>query len=132
MKTLPTSFRSDDFQFEQLAREGMVVLFRKSKPEFPKHCYEVVVLHESKDHLGPRGNLILAAECMPQNEKWGEQGWSYRDKEDAEAKFRGLIESKHEALCGYPEPSNRLHASKLMGAPKGQPVTKNKTLPNLP
>ncbi len=34
MKTLPETFRSDDFEFQQLRREGMVALFRKSKPEF--------------------------------------------------------------------------------------------------
>ena len=65
------------------------VCFRKSK-----RSYEVVVLHESQDHIGSRGNLILAAECMPQNEKWGEQGWSYRDKKDAWAKFRSVIETR--------------------------------------
>ena len=102
MKILPTTFGSDDFDFEQLAREGKVAFFRKSKPEFANISYEVVVIHESKDHIGPRGNQILAAECMPQNEKWGEQGWSYRDKPDAEAKFRGLVASKHEALYDYP------------------------------
>ena len=111
MRILRTTFRSDDFDFEQLAREGMAVLFRKSKPEFSNISYEAVVLHESKDHLGPRGNLILAAECMPQNEKWGEQGWSYRDKEDAEVKFRG-ISLRHSALCDYPEPSNGFQPAK--------------------
>jgi hypothetical protein len=113
MKILPTTFRTDDFDFEQLAREGMVALFRKSKPQFSNVSYEVVVLHESQDHIGPRGNLILAAECMPQNEKWGEQGWSYRDKADAEAKFRGLISSRHEALYDYPESSNGFHSAKV-------------------
>jgi hypothetical protein len=103
MKTLPETFRRDDFDFEQLAREGMVVLFRKSKPEFANISYEVVVLHESADHLGPRGNLILAAECMPQNEKWGQEGWSYRDEDDAWAKFRGLVESRKGAPYAYPE-----------------------------
>ena len=112
MKTLPTAFRNDDFDFEQLAREGTVVLLRKSKAGFANISYEVVVIHESKDHLGPRGNLILAAECMPQNEKWGEQGWSYRDKDDAWRKFRGLIASKKGAPCDYPSPRNGFHARK--------------------
>ena len=103
MKTLPTTFRSDGFDFEQLVREGMVVLFRKSKPEFANISYEVVVLHESQDHLGPRGNLILPAECMPQNEKWGQEGWSYRDEEDAWAKFRGLVEARKGSAYAYPE-----------------------------
>ena len=93
------------FDFEQLAREGMVALFRKSKPEFSNISYEVVVLHESKDHIGPHGNLILAAECMPQNEKWGEQGWSYRDEEDAWRKFRSVIESKQELEKDQLEPA---------------------------
>ena len=102
MKPLPETFRRDDFDFEQLAREGMVVLLRKSKPEFANISYEVVVLHESSDHLGPRGNLILAAECMPQNEKWGQEGWSYRDQDDAWAKFRGLVESRKGSPDAYP------------------------------
>jgi hypothetical protein len=94
MKILPATFRNHGFDFQQLAREAMVVLLRKTKPQFSNESFEVAILHESSDHLGPRGNLILAAECMPQNEKWGEQGWSYRDKDDAWAKFRSVCQSK--------------------------------------
>lgn len=62
---------------------------------------------------------------MPQNEKWGEQGWSYRDKEDAEAKFRQKadeIDEKNRACYDYPESSKAFHASKSEELPSMTPL----------
>jgi hypothetical protein len=98
MKILPATFRNDGFDFQQLAREGMVVLLRKTKPQFSNESFEVVILHQSPAWINPQGNPVPAAECMPQNEKWGEQGWSYRDKDDAWAKFRSIAVSKDPTL----------------------------------
>jgi hypothetical protein len=98
MKILPATFRSDGFDFQQLAREAMVVLLRKTKPQFSNESFEVVILHQSPAWINPQGNAVPAAECMPRNEKWGEQGWSYRDKEVAWAKFRCVVESKASTL----------------------------------
>ena len=42
-----------------------------------------------------------------------EQGWSYRDEADAEAKFRGLVASRDRALYDYPEHSNGFHSAKV-------------------
>jgi hypothetical protein len=90
MKPLPTTFRSDGFDFQLLLREGDVALLRKTKPGFSFETYEVVILHRTKEHIGPRGNLILASECMPHDERWGTRGWTYSDRVLADRKFYQL------------------------------------------
>ena len=54
---------------------------------------------------------------MPQNEKWGQEGWSYRDEEDAWAKFRGLVESRKGSPYAYPEPRNGFEAGGISQDP---------------
>ena len=73
-----------------MTRERDVALFLKTKPGFSFETFEVVIVQKSRDHVGPRGNLILAGEHMPSSEDWGTKGWSYSDREDAWKKFNEL------------------------------------------
>ena len=88
MKPLPDNFHSDGFDFRILRRGGDVALVVKSKPGGTS-SYEVVRLI----HVPARqmfGRLVPAHEAMPASEQWGQRGWSYPDRDRAEAKYRKL------------------------------------------
>ena len=96
MKKLPTIFRSDNFDFRQLAREGDVALFRKTKqyPSLLLETFEVVIVRKMDDHIGPRGEMISAGEHMPRSEQWGTHGWSLQTLDRAWEKFRALRDER--------------------------------------
>ena len=96
MKKLPTHFRSDDFDFRQIAREGDVALFRKTKqyPSLLLETFEVVIVRKMDDHIGPRGEMISAGEHMPRSEQWGTHGWSLQTLKRAWEKFHEVV-AKH-------------------------------------
>jgi hypothetical protein len=106
MTPLPIAFRSDGFEFEQLAREGDVALFRKTKiykhsaraiknyrqePIFHFETFEVVVVQKMEEHQWPNGDVTPAHEHMPHSEQWATHGWSLQTRERAREKFRELI-----------------------------------------
>ena len=87
MKTLPAEFRSDHFQFLQIAREGDIALFRKTKGKI--ETFEVVIIQHSPEKETPWGHA-QESERMPSNEQWGSCGWSLQTLERAWEKFRSL------------------------------------------
>ena len=89
MNTLPTSFKKNGFDFEQLDRVGNIALFAKSKGKAPS-TFEVVRIG-SHNGFTVMGNVIPPAETYPPSEKWGVDGWSYNDREQAVNKFNALI-----------------------------------------
>ena len=90
MKTLSITNRIDGFEFKLINREGDAALFEKFKPGITTRLFEVVIVQRSADHIGPRGDLILAHEHMPSSEQWGTHGWSYSNLDDAMRKFSAL------------------------------------------
>lgn len=87
---LPDTFRSDGFDFTQLAREGDVVLLRKMKRNI--ETLEVVIVQKMEEHRWPNGDVTPAHEHMPKSELWGTAGWSLITLERAWQKFRELVE----------------------------------------
>lgn len=85
---LPDRFRDHGFDFQVIAKEGLVVLLRKTKKYY--EGYEVVILHEAEAHTWPGGNTTPAHERMPNAAEWGTYGWTYVDSEGAWSKFREL------------------------------------------
>jgi hypothetical protein len=101
MKTLPTAFRHDGFEFTQLERNGQIAIFRKSKPAY--HHYEVVIIQCEQERTFPNGLTTPAHERMPGNEEWGWHGWSCQDFDRAIAKFNSL---RSAAIATLPEKQN--------------------------
>lgn len=89
MKTIPTTFRSDGFDFRQLKREGDVAMFVKGKPTHTRESYEVVIVQ-----IVPTkticGREVLEHEAMPSASDWGVQGWSYMELSAANKRFFSL------------------------------------------
>ena len=106
MIKLPIAFRFDKFEFKQIAREGDVALFRKTKvykrssreikryklaPVFEFETFEVVIVQKMDEHQWPNGDVTPAHEYMPPSEEWGTLGWSLQTRERAWEKFRELV-----------------------------------------
>ena len=88
MTPLPDTFRHDGFDFRLIKRTGAVALLSKSKPA-GHVSYEVVRLVRVAERE-MFGRTIPAHEAMPASEQWGERGWTYCDREQAEKKFSEL------------------------------------------
>jgi len=92
MIPLATTFRSNGFDFVQIAREGDHAIFRKTKPSLPLfETFEVVVIQKMGEHKWPNGNVSPAHEYMPGRYEWGTKGWSCQTLERAREKFRELL-----------------------------------------
>ena len=98
MKTLPTKFGSDGFNFEQLRREGDIAIFVKRKPPFKFKNYEVVIIQKRDAYIWPNGATTPAHEAMPSSRDWGKYGWTFQTLEDCESRFKTLVETQFE--CG--------------------------------
>jgi hypothetical protein len=94
MIRLPVTFQHDTVDFTQIAREGDVALFRKSK-QYPHgslfESYEVVIVQKAKEACWPDGRITPAHEHMPKPELWGAAGWSPMTLDRAWQKFRELV-----------------------------------------
>ena len=99
MKTLSRTFRSDDFDFERLAREGDIALFVKQKPPFKFQNYEVVIIQKRDAYTWPDGQITPAHEAMPSSRDWGKYGWTFQTLEDAELRFKSLIGTQLEGVA---------------------------------
>ena len=93
MITLPTTFRSDGFDFQILSREGEVALLAKKKPKWEFEVYEVVRIQVWPDEW-IKGHFTPEREAIPRSEQWGVYGWSFADLDDARRKFYELVSVK--------------------------------------
>ena len=91
MKILPTTFRSDGFDFALLKRYGDIALLRKTKPRLRFESLEVVVI-QRHNTFEIKGKLIPASEHLPSSGQWGVKGWTYSDRLSADRKFNQLKE----------------------------------------
>jgi len=92
MIPLETEFYSKGFCFKLVRRAGFVALYerwRRSCPEKVIH-YEVVIITPRKSYM-LAGITIPAREYYPSSEEWGSKGWTYRDEDQARAKFVDLL-----------------------------------------
>ena len=96
MKTLPATFGSDGFDFQQLRREGDIAIFVKQKPGFSFKSYEVVIIQKRDAYTWPNGETTPAHEAMPSSRDWGKYGWTYQTLQDVEMPFKTLGETQFE------------------------------------
>lgn len=92
-KRLPPEFRSGDFTFRQLKREGAIVLFEKSKPSHSRKTFEIVVIQEHPERI-LFGKSYSPKEALPRSESWGQLGWTFTDLSGAESRFALLSEHR--------------------------------------
>ena len=96
MNTLQATFTYDGFAFRLLKRAGNVALFEKRKPSQSRESFEVIIVQQHPAET-ICGRNYPARESMPPSEAWGTAGWTCTTLDDAESKFRALVESAQEA-----------------------------------
>lgn len=92
----PLEFAHDGFTFRQVAREGMVALYEKSRsPESVKRfeLVELQVLPAQKLF----GKEYPARGSYPRSEQWGEHGWTFLDLPSAQEAMRWLLGARPKA-----------------------------------
>jgi hypothetical protein len=117
----PLEFAHDGFTFRQVAREGMVALYEKSRsPESVKRfeLVELQVLPAQKLF----GKEYPARESYPRSEQWGEHGWTYLDLASAQEAMRLLLGAPPKASnsslgigCGASETLQRVNIAEARG-----------------
>jgi hypothetical protein len=90
-KPLPTQFRRDGFNYEQIAREGDAAIYKQSWNgcRNPSVCYEVIRVRR-REGFEIGGRFVEPAEIYPNSEAWGVDGFTLTDKDAAVAKLREL------------------------------------------
>lgn len=101
MQTLPTTFRSDGFDFRQLARRGDVALFEKTKPWRTVKEYEVVTIQKLPAKI-IYGRHYPEREAMPSASQFGKFGSSHINLQRAVNAFGGhLAADGKTVLCSH-------------------------------
>ena len=88
-KPLPTGFRRDGFDYEQIARERDAAIYEQawSGSSNPSVCYEVIRIRR-REGFEIDGRFVESAEVYPSSEAWGQDGFTLKDKDAAFAKLR--------------------------------------------
>ncbi len=85
MKTIRTAFKQDGFDFEQVARESDVAIYRKTKRSDTGgqiEGFEVIKIGTYPERT-VFGVTFEHSECYPPSEKWGTLGWTCTTKQAA-------------------------------------------------
>lgn len=91
MIPIETEFYSRGFCHKLVRRAGFVCVYARFRRPTPENVhYEVVIIREGKAHT-IAGKDFPAKEYHPSSEEWGRYGWTYRDEDQAHAKFGALV-----------------------------------------
>lgn len=107
MKRLPDVLHIGGFKLTLLDRMLDVAIYEKTKHGFKFVSYEVVLIKWQPERTLPNGLSFQMLELYPSSERWGQLGWSYRDKEDALAKFYSLCKRRIRQHEKAPAKGNR-------------------------
>ena len=91
MKPLSESFTKNGFHHEQIARAGMVAIYRRHKPSIKSEPHFEVIRIQSHNGFEVGGVKLPPSETYPSSTSWGTYGFTYRDKEDAWKRFESLL-----------------------------------------
>ena len=91
MIPLKTEFYSRGFCHKLVRRAGFVAWYARWRRFTPHEVhYEVILITPRKSRTV--GQIHWPArEVYPSSEQWGTYGWSYRDEDQARAKFEALL-----------------------------------------
>jgi hypothetical protein len=81
---LPKEFECKDGKFKQLKREKHVALYQRDLH------FEVILVQDCNPFQITPGVFTEKKEGWPNDNSWGNSGWSYLDLKSAEKKFKEL------------------------------------------
>ena len=88
-KPLPTQFRRDGFNYQQIAREGDAAIYEQTWIGCcnPSIAYEVVRIRR-REGFKIGGRCVEPAEVYPNSDAWGVDGFTLTNKDAAFAKLK--------------------------------------------
>jgi hypothetical protein len=95
IKPLDTQFTLKGVEYTQLARNGEVAVYRRQK--LPKGWvdFEVVRIRSQKSGTVERDGAEVkreAKELYPNDNQWGDRGWTFQTEESGMRKYRLVLE----------------------------------------
>jgi hypothetical protein len=90
-KRLQKEFQRDGFTYRQIAREGDAAIYEQAwcGCAEPSVCYEVIRV-KRREGFQIDGRFVEPAEVYPSSEAWGENGWTFTNKDAAFAKLQEI------------------------------------------
>jgi hypothetical protein len=85
-------FDRDDFRHVLVRREGDVCLVERInlRVDPPSVHWEVILVQHRAAETSQRGREYPAREVYPNNEQWGDAGWTFTERSLADAKMAEL------------------------------------------
>ena len=93
MRTLPTTFRKNGFDYNQVERVGNVAIYRQTKAGQSWERFEVGRIRANAERK-QFGTVFEASETWPTAEEWGVKAWTCTDLAGAKTRMATLIGSK--------------------------------------
>src|SRR4051794_26664161 len=91
MQIIDTHFTERGFQYEQVAREGMVAIYTQTHTASGVVRYETVRLHIQAAHTWPNGTTTPEKEAYPSATAWGRRGWTFFTLAEAQTQMQALL-----------------------------------------
>lgn len=98
MKELAEKFEKNGFRHKQLSRtETHAIYYRESIKHPDNNHYEVIEILRHNGYTIPASEgaperVAPPSEYYPSSEAWGRHGWTFKDQEAAEMKFKEFWE----------------------------------------
>jgi len=95
LQPLPTQFRRDGFDCQQIAREGDAVIYEQRWVGCSNAslCYEVIRIRR-REGFQIDGRFVEPAEVYPNSDAWGVDGFTLTDKYAAFAKLKEVANER--------------------------------------
>ena len=89
-RSLPTQFRHDGFDYQQIHREGDFAIYRQTwAGNGHSAAFEIIRIRRHHGfHI--EGRFVEPGEIYPKSEAWGTDGWTVQDNSAALRKLREL------------------------------------------
>ena len=90
MKTLDVTFTDRTFRYDQIARQGMLAIYRQTHNVSGIQRYEVVKISTHPAQVWPNGAESPEREAYPGANAWGRLGWTFHTHASAQNYFHAL------------------------------------------
>jgi len=95
------SYKKNGFVFNEVSRRGDIAIYSQHlKENSPALYYEVFLVQIHKERIMPSGKLAPERETCPSNEKWGLEGFTFRNLADAQTKAMFLQQKVEDRKLG--------------------------------
>jgi hypothetical protein len=95
MKKLEKIIKKKGFTFTLIKREGNIAMYqqRLDISDTKSSNFEVIIVG-SHNGIKIADNYLPPSELYPSASQWGNTGWTYNSRENAEFKFTHLLKAK--------------------------------------